>query len=226
MLSVRKFIKTTTFHTHQYFSASVEFEVCQTIVRKRKIAEISEDDPILGLISETKKFVNEFRSIDKIDPFFTRKSQQTTLAVCQCYYDYKWEYYTGRNSEISLPTGSMCSERAAISHAISRNLNLHLQHFKRISVIDLTGNHVGRCPCGVCREWLEKIQEVSADFCIVTFPDTEFELIREHFPANYPLDNADAEETELLLNTNWNCNKCFMINSGYSTHCRHLNLFI
>ena len=92
--------------------------------------------------------------------------------------------------EISIPTGSICAERSAITNAFANELNLHRTHMTGISIIDPTFENLGRRPCGVCSEWIGKIQEVVDSFVVVTFPDAEFNSIYEWFSPNYPLNSS------------------------------------
>jgi len=176
-----------------------------------------------GLINEMKSYVDEFRRNEQnesMDEYWTRKSQQHVLAIVQCELaDGVYTYYKGRNIELSLAVGSQCAERSALGTAVSSNLNLSRKDFKRIAVIDPTGTFIGRTPCGVCSECLQKIQEESPEFCVVTFPDDEFKCIHEHFPAEYPVEVVDAEQTQKALEQEWICHSCDSTQSGYSTQC-------
>ena len=189
----------------------------ETIVRETKIADI-QDQHLMDLISEVRQFTAEFNNKkENMDSFFNRKSLQYTLSVVQCCHNDEWLYYKGINHEVSLPSGTLCAERLAIGNARSNNLELHRKDFKRIAVIDPTGDNIGRSPCGVCDEWLQKIQEESPEFCIITFPDNEFESIYEHLPANYPVEDVDSEQTQKKLEQQWQCGACDAMNIGYST---------
>ena len=183
------------------------------------MASIPSHDPVLGLVQETKNLVEEFNSNENIDPFLTRKSNQVCLAVLQCSIGDQYKYYRGRNMEFSIPTGSICAERSAITNAFANELDLHRKHLTGLAVIDPSFENLGREPCGVCKEWIEKIQEESERFVVITFPNAEFNSIYEWFPANYPVDNVDSAETQRSLDAQWECTVCATVNSGYSAGC-------
>eukprot|EP01084_Bolivina_argentea_P102144 183039_1 len=222
MLVIQRYSRITKeliHHSSRYFTANVKFHKFETIVREREIESIPVDDPVTSLVQEMKQFVDEFNTSDNMEEFFTRKSEQNVLSVVQCFRNDEYLYFRGRNIEVSLPSGTLCAERSAIGNATSNNLDLHRKHFKRIAVIDPEHNIIGLEPCGVCKEYLQKFQQESPEFCIITFPDAEFKSIYEYFPANYPVENVDAEKTQESLEKQWICHACNAANSGYSKNC-------
>ena len=83
-------------------------------------------------------------------------------------------FHRGMNIEVSMPTGSLCSERNAIGTAVASNPCIHRKDMKGIAVLSLTIADSAMAqnplsPCGSCMEWLRKIAEVNPDFHVVTF---------------------------------------------------------
>lgn len=91
------------------------------------------------------------------DPFWQRKSKKVVLAVVVCRGQDGLLVYRGMNTEVSLPSGSLCAERAAIASAAS--------HFQRaadivaIGVLDPENEINPLWPCEVCQSWLSKLKQ-------------------------------------------------------------------
>jgi cytidine deaminase len=87
--------------------------------------------------------------------------------------------FYGINVEVSLPTGSLCAERNAISNALAALPNLHRRHFRRIAIFGPSmGSTAARHdlhPCGPCKEWLKRIAAVNPDFSILTFESEDWD---------------------------------------------------
>eukprot|EP00920_Eleutheroschizon_duboscqi_P016625 GHVT01039427.1.p1 GENE.GHVT01039427.1~~GHVT01039427.1.p1 ORF type:complete len:485 (+),score=21.57 GHVT01039427.1:406-1860(+) len=98
------------------------------------------------------------------------RSNPCDIGPCACS---SYMFFRGMNSEISLPAGSGCAERAAITNAISNCLSVHRTDFVALSVIDPIGSRNPLDPCGVCEEWIKKIQSAAPSFSIVTFTDAQ-----------------------------------------------------
>ena len=134
----------------------------------------------------------------ELDTFWLRKSRKPVLSVLmlknnngnddgdqknstdtnsKTSNEYKFIY--GINSEVSMPTGSLCSERNAIGHALASNPCLKRSDLVAIAVLSVClrkndSNHLNPLsPCGACLEWLKKIAEYNPDFKVVMFGDTE-----------------------------------------------------
>lgn len=125
-------------------------------------------------------FATQFREEGVPSPdlsaFWLRKSQKATLSVLMVRGGGEGsepQYFHGMNLEVSLPTGSLCSERAAIGAALAARPGLKRSDFLCIAVFappfltSLGRNPID--PCGACREWLEKIAAVNPGFKILTF---------------------------------------------------------
>lgn len=88
-----------------------------------------------------------------------------------------YKFIHGINSEVSMPTGSLCSERNAIGQALASNPCIKRSDFLCIAVlsVDLGGRTSALnplAPCGACTEWLAKIAEVNPAFNVIMFEDS------------------------------------------------------
>lgn len=70
------------------------------------------------------------------------------------YLKKKNDYIVAQNIGLSLVTGSLCAERALIATAVCKYPDISFQDFEWIMVMSENGPLV---PCGVCAEWLLKI---------------------------------------------------------------------
>eukprot|EP00916_Digyalum_oweni_P002243 GHVL01004097.1.p1 GENE.GHVL01004097.1~~GHVL01004097.1.p1 ORF type:complete len:629 (+),score=77.09 GHVL01004097.1:1200-3086(+) len=145
-------------------------------VRSRSLKDF--DDT--SLFNELRAYVTKFLETD-INEFWHRKSKKIVLAVLMVVIDDKPHFFRGMNSEISLPSGSNCAERAAICNAISNALTISRKDMKAIAVIDPMDQNNPIWPCGVCSEWLKKIQEESDNFTIFAFSGTDFKSIHQKY---------------------------------------------
>lgn len=66
------------------------------------------------------------------------------------------DYIVAQNVGLSLVTGSICAERALIVSAVAKYPDLKM---KDISWIFVLGESGCIAPCGVCLEWLRKVNE-------------------------------------------------------------------
>lgn len=75
--------------------------------------------------------------------------------VCACLYlEREKQFILGQNIGISKTTGSICAERAAIITAVSLYPNIS---GKEINELCICGEYSPIFPCGVCAEWLHKV---------------------------------------------------------------------
>lgn len=75
------------------------------------------------------------------------------VAAC-LYIPTRNDYIVSQNIGISKVTGSLCAERAAIAAAISKYPDLSMEELTDLFII---GTQNPLLPCGVCCEWLHKI---------------------------------------------------------------------
>ncbi len=112
----------------------------------------------------------------ELGSFWLAKSSKPVLAVVVCQLaDGSLQAFRGCNMEVSLPTGSLCAERNAISSALAANPAMRREDVRCVAVY---GGQLGDKrfdnplePCGVCREWLLKIAEANPHFWVITFAD-------------------------------------------------------
>ena len=104
------------------------------------------DATVSALVDQLRQYQREFENIrdsrqqhNELQSFWLRKSRQPVLSVLLVK---KSEadaprYYRGVNLEVSLPTGSLCSERSAIAAALSADSSLCRSDMKMIAVLAL-----------------------------------------------------------------------------------------
>jgi len=160
--------------------------------RIRLLMDMDVNDPTRILTEKLLQYMNEIRETPP-SMWFHRKSYRLVLSVLRIKNPKteNYEYIRGINSEISLPTGSICAERAAIAAARCRFPNIDRSHFFGIAVIDYplydenqqplraVSNPLG--PCGACREYLYKFQEKNENFRVLAYSDTDCTEVHERF---------------------------------------------
>eukprot|EP00435_Cladocopium_sp_Y103_P031281 s31_g7.t2 len=106
------------------------------------------------------------------DKFWQRKSHKVVIAVVVCEQeDSSLVALRGMNTEVSLPSGSLCAERAGIARAASEFFAA--KSIKAIAVLDPSGDIAPLWPCEVCQSWLAKIREQNPRISVVAFPSRE-----------------------------------------------------
>lgn len=104
------------------------------------------------------------------DAFWHQKSHQVVLAVVVCEgVDGTLLSYRGMNTEVSLPAGSLCAERAAIARAASEMRAAH--EIVSVAVLDPLDKHNPLWPCKVCQSWLAKMRDQSAAIFVIAMKD-------------------------------------------------------
>lgn len=126
---------------------------------------VKSTSPLRLALDELKTYYQQWVATAQ-DDFWHRKSGKPVLSVvvCRCE-DGTFTAYRGRNTEVSLPAGSLCAERAAIARAASE--------FRRASelVVVATMDPLDRInplwPCEVCQSWLYKLRSQSPAINVV-----------------------------------------------------------
>lgn len=191
----------------------------------RSVTDLAECDPVGKLTRQMQEYL-EWYDRCGAEPFFHRKSQRVVLALLHVKVDGESHYVRGINSEVSLPTGTICAERAAIVKARTDLPGIRREHMKGIAVLEVPADfaspgdaaklHNPLPPCGACREWLEKIQEESPEFYVLTFPDLTFSQVHERF-----LFWSEEEESMQPEDLGpWTCRQCGERNVPMSRECR------
>ncbi|CEL93791.1 unnamed protein product [Vitrella brassicaformis CCMP3155] len=196
--------------------------VTQEYTRLRLYSEVDPREPLKRIVDEARRYVNEWKSLEgQMDSFWHRKSSKIVLAVVMVVDKNGQErFYRGMNSEISLPSGSNCAERAAISACISNSLTVRRSDFRAIAVVDPKDELNPIAPCGVCDEWLKKLQEESPTFSIVTFTTSDCDEILERCPLLFQKEMPPSD-TPPHLRENWACRACgFQYNPPLVARCQ------
>jgi len=116
-------------------------------------------------LDQLRQYVADFEG-SEADEFWHRKSGKSVLSVVVCKgKDGGFNAYRGLNTEVSLPAGSLCAERAAIGQAAS--------NFQRasdivvVATVDPQDKLNPLWPCEVCQSWLGKLRAQSPDISVV-----------------------------------------------------------
>ena len=124
----------------------------------------------------------------ELDTFWLRKTRKVVMAVLltkKSGVEDRPVFWRGMNVEVSMPTGTLCAERNAISNALAGDQTLRRTHLQGVAVLSLTldresgevlrvgglspsdhngGGEVSEValnpldPCGACMEWLKKVR--------------------------------------------------------------------
>ncbi|KAF4670825.1 hypothetical protein FOL47_001835 [Perkinsus chesapeaki] len=201
--------------------------VTKEYVRMRQYQDIPDTDPTAVLANKLREYME--RTIAdgfQPDPFFHRKSGKLVLSMLHVRMeDGSDEFFEGINGEVSLPTGSLCSERAAIAHARSVHPRINRGMFMGIAVIDvptkMNDGHTDNplWPCGACSEWLKKIQESVPNFRVLAFDSVEMNVIYERF-LFMTHTVVDHRFTPADLGR-WQCDTCHTINPEMTSNCQN-----
>mmetsp|Transcript_65838 Transcript_65838/g.152996 ORF Transcript_65838/g.152996 Transcript_65838/m.152996 type:complete len:319 (+) Transcript_65838:44-1000(+) len=123
------------------------------------------DSPVGVALQQLQQYYKDWLHSPR-DAFWQRKSRQTVLAVavCRCS-DESLVAYRGMNTEVSLPSGSLCAERAAIASAAS---SFHAaREIEALAVMDPDDKINPLWPCDVCQSWLSKLRTESPSIHVV-----------------------------------------------------------
>ncbi|CAE7681481.1 NPC1 [Symbiodinium sp. CCMP2592] len=199
--------------------------VRKEFTRVRHASALQKQEDVYKLTAEMRSYLTWYRR-SGMDPFFHRKSDRVVLAVLHVEDGGQARFARGINSEVSLPTGSICAERAAIGNARANYPGVVCSHMKGIAVLEVpsTVPYGGENPvalqnplppCGACREWLNKIQEESPGFYVLTFEDLSLDVVHERFLF------WSQEETEMAKKDlgPWTCSQCGHENIPLSSIC-------
>ena len=109
----------------------------------QRVSEVREEDVRL-LVNRLRCFRDEFMaardgdSSNEMSAFWMRKSKKPVLSMLMVHKPgHSRRYYRGLNMEVSMPTGSLCSERSAIASALSDDVGLCRRDLKMIAVLAL-----------------------------------------------------------------------------------------
>lgn len=128
---------------------------------------------VLLAVLELQQYAQEFKVREK-DPFWQRKSGKRVLAVViMRRRDGELAAFRGMNTEVSLITGSLCAEKAAIAAAASDFG--HTTDLLAVAVVDPDEKIVPLWPCESCQCWLSKLkaQTPSSDLLVIPLRSVE-----------------------------------------------------
>lgn len=136
------------------------------------LADVPEVSSIRTAVEDIRKYVELFEETDH-DPFWHRKSKQTVLASVVCRVGDGYKIYRGMNTEVSLPSGSLCAERAGIARAASDFQSA--KDIATIAVCDPSDRINPLWPCEVCQSWLAKLRDEAKSINVIAVrsPDCE-----------------------------------------------------
>lgn len=129
--------------------------------------QLSLESPRRFALEQLRRYILDFRQTDR-DDFWQRKSGKAVLSVVICKSqdgDDSWAVHRGMNTEVSLPAGSLCAERAAIGRAASS--------FQRASdiLVVATADPEDKInplwPCEVCQSWFAKLRAVNPNISVL-----------------------------------------------------------
>eukprot|EP00930_Biecheleria_cincta_P037673 TRINITY_DN25884_c0_g1_i1.p1 TRINITY_DN25884_c0_g1~~TRINITY_DN25884_c0_g1_i1.p1 ORF type:complete len:436 (+),score=38.84 TRINITY_DN25884_c0_g1_i1:113-1309(+) len=154
------------------------------------------DPALVALIAEVVAHRNSFlfaqprdetSGSHDLERFWLRKTRKPVLSVLLVQRDGgPLRMHRGINLEVSMPTGSLCSERNVIGTAFATDPSLRREDLRAIAVLAVNpapasgsagpAPQLGRgrnplAPCGACMEWLRKIYEVNPSFRVLMFED-------------------------------------------------------
>ncbi|CAJ1454197.1 unnamed protein product [Effrenium voratum] len=130
--------------------------------------DIASEPEIDFAVRELRQYFFDLRQAST-DTFWQRKSHKVVIAVVVCQReDGSLVPLRGMNTEVSLPSGSLCAERAGIASCASQFF--FARSIKAIAVLDPSGEIAPLWPCEVCQSWLAKIRQESPRISVVAFP--------------------------------------------------------
>ncbi|EZG44714.1 hypothetical protein GNI_144500 [Gregarina niphandrodes] len=185
----------------------------------RQYQDLPEDTKFL--VGHMRQFAQDYQAA-KPDTYWHRKSGQVVLAVLLLRIHGKLQTVRGINSELSLPSGSVCAERAAIAAALAQHLSIARSDFVSIAV--LAPNNANPIkPCGVCSEWIKKIEEACPTFSVITFTSTAMDELLEY--SSVTVSEEVIDHVPDHLKGNWICKCGFQLNRAQQVYCSHCKQF-
>jgi glycerol-3-phosphate cytidylyltransferase-like family protein/cytidine deaminase len=154
-------------------------------------------------VVELRRYVAEWSAAQQ-DPFWQRKSGKAVLCVVICRSgNGTLESYRGMNTEVSLPAGSLCAERAAIARAASDFRPAAT--IAAIAAIDPTDKLNPLWPCEVCQSWLSKLKAQNPEIPVLAMQSTACEnfAVRVNGELRPPPARSAPLSPEDLDNVTW-----------------------
>jgi len=136
---------------------------------------VEKDSPIRIAVEELKRYFSDWSTTTR-DTFWHRKSGKSVLSVviCQKPDGSGFVSHRGMNTEVSLPAGSLCAERAAMGRAAS---DFHsASSIVAIATMDPDNSLNPLWPCEVCQSWLAKLRQQSPEISVIAVADLQCEM--------------------------------------------------
>jgi cytidine deaminase len=172
----------------------------QEVTRWRDLSQLTVEDEGKKISDKLREFVDKFLNGHfKVDQMFHRLCGRVVIAILETNTG---EFFEGINTEMSIVTGSICAERAAIVHARSKNPSFKITDLKAVACITIPEDSTDRnplWPCGVCSEWLTKIQAKNPNFTMYAYSSVKMEQIVERRAAS--VASSFARSKSNIINT-------------------------
>lgn len=121
---------------HPFEKLEVEPATAVASLRDPKVCRLAEE---MALHKVEFEAVRDSGRYHELELFWLRKSKKSVLSVLmvQKRDDQEPKFYRGVNLEVSMPTGSLCSERNAVGSALAHDPSLTRKDMKMIAVLSL-----------------------------------------------------------------------------------------
>ncbi|GBG34918.1 Hypothetical Protein FCC1311_111412 [Hondaea fermentalgiana] len=130
----------------RFLGKDLIFQSFETMETKPPVPISDLEPECRQVVDEMRKYKHEFvqakaaGSLQELSAFWLRKTRKVVLSVLMVHMDNEEEprFYRGMNLEVSMPTGSLCSERNVIGTALASNQTLGRREFRYIAVLSMT----------------------------------------------------------------------------------------
>ncbi|CAK8990828.1 Uncharacterized WD repeat-containing protein all2124, partial [Durusdinium trenchii] len=134
----------TFWHEHKLFRGDLFFQTFETMETKPPVPFGQLDRSARMLVTEMRSYKEQFEkareqhAIDEMSTFWLRKSRKCVLSVLMVNGPTGPRFFRGMNLEVSMPTGSLCSERNVIGTALASDPTIKRCDFVMIAVLSMT----------------------------------------------------------------------------------------
>jgi len=136
----------TFWHEYKFLSSDILYQTFETMEARPPVPYEYLNEDCRLLVDEMRKHKEQFAKakrdghLEEMSSFWLRKTKKVVLAVLmvKAEKDKKSRYFRGMNLEVSMPTGSLCSERNVIGTALASDPTLRRKDLKYIAVLSMT----------------------------------------------------------------------------------------
>lgn len=135
----------TYWHESRLLRTDLQFENFETVEARPAKSLNKLDKPTKALVREMIEYKRQFeecvmKDSHEIKGFWLRKTRKPVLSVLlvQKSKDDKPTFFRGMNVEVSMPTGSLCSERNVIGTALASDPSLQRTDLRMIAVLSMS----------------------------------------------------------------------------------------